>query len=361
MLMKGVLEACSVLLFLLVRLPGYSQPYDWQVRRSPADEHLYAVTYGKGLYVAAGNHRTILTSANGAKWRVRVQNTNSQGWFSGVAYGNGTFVAVGNGYQQYWRLSSPPTFGPPGSAGYSTNTNSAPIAVSTDGIHWRALRRGQKSLSAVAFGKERFVAVGLDGIITSRDGFSWLRPDDFYGPTGERLPHRGADVAWNLAPPAPTEVAYGNGGFVVLGLRGCILVSTNGLHWVYHGALQQWIHNFTALTFNGLHFITAHVEHPVHKTFVARNGADWREVASPFFYVWALGAGPLQRVLAVGSDFKGHCWLQLSFDGVDWSGTPTQISGLPYAVTHGKRGWVVVGAKGMILQSTLRPPPLEPL
>ncbi len=56
----------------------------------------------------------------------------------GVAYGDGTFVAVGN---------------------------FSPILTSTDGTEWLVRIPGATGLFAVGFGDGVFVAVGLGGII----------------------------------------------------------------------------------------------------------------------------------------------------------------------------------------------------
>jgi hypothetical protein len=363
--MKTLLSNACPICLVLISVSLHAQTYGWQVRRSPVDEHLYDVTYAKGMYVAVGNHRTILTSENGADWRVRAQNPASQGWLSSVVWGNGVFVAVGNGYQRQWPLSSPSTFGPPGSAGYSLDTNSAAIVVSRDGIHWRGLLRGRPTLNAVAFGKNRFVAVGLGGIITSRDGHSWSYPTNFHDSFGrQRTP---GDVLSHLAPHFPTQVAYGNGTFIVLGQVGSVLASTNGLDWVGYGLnAVDWhvtgnaiFNGMHPLVFNGSMFIAAPFEGPrPPELFASRRGARWQQIASPSFYM-ALGHGPEQATAGVGWDTQRRPVVQISPDGLDWSGSPTQIKGSPYAIGYGPRGYVIVGAKGLILQSvlprTLRP------
>ncbi|MGN6643232.1 MAG: hypothetical protein ACTHKU_09535, partial [Verrucomicrobiota bacterium] len=40
-------------------------PDVWNVRSAPTTNQLNGVTYGNGLFVAVGNHNTILTSWNG--------------------------------------------------------------------------------------------------------------------------------------------------------------------------------------------------------------------------------------------------------------------------------------------------------
>jgi hypothetical protein len=56
-------------------------------------DSLEGVAYGNGLFVAVGDGGTILTSRDGVSWTRRTSGTSNQ--LEGVAYGNGTFVAVG--------------------------------------------------------------------------------------------------------------------------------------------------------------------------------------------------------------------------------------------------------------------------
>jgi hypothetical protein len=65
----------------------------WTQRASVADNGLYGVTYGNGLFVAVGDVGTILTSPNGVRSTEQASGTSNS--LYGVAYGNGTFVAVG--------------------------------------------------------------------------------------------------------------------------------------------------------------------------------------------------------------------------------------------------------------------------
>ena len=87
------------------------------------------------------------------------------------------------------------------------------LAAGTDTWHWRNPLPAGNSLSNVVYGNGLFVAVGVNGALqTSADG-----------------------VAWNILP-APTastltQVIFGNGRFVAVGANGTILTSTNGSNW----------------------------------------------------------------------------------------------------------------------------------
>ena len=55
--------------------------------------YLYGVAYGNSTFVAVGQSGTILTSTDGETWESQTSGTSN--YLYGVAYGNSTFVAVG--------------------------------------------------------------------------------------------------------------------------------------------------------------------------------------------------------------------------------------------------------------------------
>ena len=127
----------------------------WERHSGPtnnAESHyLNAATYGNGLYVVGGfsglpaQQGLVVISTDLANW------TQVSGFpfpvINGVAFGNGSFVAVGGGN----------------------------IATSTNGVQWTTrLSVGQGILRAVAFGGNRFVAVGEPHLLlSSTNGIDW--------------------------------------------------------------------------------------------------------------------------------------------------------------------------------------------
>jgi len=67
----------------------------WTARASGTWAWLSGVTYGNGTFVAVGEGGVILTSPDGVTWTKRASGTENT--LHGVTYGNGTFVAVGEG------------------------------------------------------------------------------------------------------------------------------------------------------------------------------------------------------------------------------------------------------------------------
>jgi len=159
---------------------------NWQSCSKPIEYgSLDDVAYGAGSFVAVGDMGEILTSPDGITWTERDSGTEKD--LRGVAYGAGTFVAVGD---------------------------KGEILTSPDGITWTEMTSGaEKDLLGVAYGNGRFVAVGSYGeILTSPDGITWTRRDS------------GTERSLN-------GVAYGNGIFVAVGQMGEILTSPDGITW----------------------------------------------------------------------------------------------------------------------------------
>ena len=159
---------------------------NWQSCSKPIEYgSLDDVAYGAGSFVAVGDMGEILTSPDGITWTERDSGTEKD--LRGVAYGAGTFVAVGD---------------------------KGEILTSPDGITWTEMTSGaEKDLLGVAYGNGRFVAVGSYGeILTSPDGITWTRRDS------------GTERSFN-------GVAYGNGIFVAVGQMGEILTSPDGITW----------------------------------------------------------------------------------------------------------------------------------
>jgi len=169
---------------------GYKNNYDliksstdgitWVTRDSGRTSYLDGIAYGSNLFVAVGQHGSILTSPDGTAWTIRTLPGSDTTSLESIAYGNGTFVIVGNNpHKTYystngidWTISTPPA-----SVAYLTN---------------------------ITYGAGQFVLCGEDSqhtlFLTSSDGIAWtLRTTGFS--------HGG-----------PSCIAYGNGYFVA----GCI-------------------------------------------------------------------------------------------------------------------------------------------
>ncbi|MCL1993234.1 MAG: hypothetical protein FWG66_09835 [Spirochaetes bacterium] len=119
---------------------------------------------------------------------------------SGIAYGNGRFVAVAG---SLWN-----------------NQPSGRIAHSVDGISWTAVTAnigfGGHRITSIVYGGGRFVAVGEGGrIAISTDGISWLAVTNSTFGNDEAI----------------GSVAYGGGRFVAVSQSGRIAHSADGISW----------------------------------------------------------------------------------------------------------------------------------
>jgi hypothetical protein len=136
--------------------------------------------YGNGKFVLLCEDNSVLTSADGTNWTKTFAFSQLGDVCQSVAFGNGTFVAVGGRTNVY----------------------------SNDGVNWNPARsgiQGQAEFNQVRFLGDTFVAVNrLGGIWSSTNGMDWVY---HYSGTERNL----------------SDVAYGNGSYVVVGDSGVIL------------------------------------------------------------------------------------------------------------------------------------------
>jgi len=115
-----------------------------QVLPQPSNTHISGIAYGNGVYVSIGwiwdsgrGDGVVYTSSNGLDWTQQSLNISGIKGIDKVAFGNGKFMAVGDG---------------------------GAIIESTNGITWTSVPSGtNESLSGVAFGNGLFVVVGMGG------------------------------------------------------------------------------------------------------------------------------------------------------------------------------------------------------
>lgn len=157
-------------------------------------EPVSGVAFGSNLYVVVGGQGGIYRSSDLQHWEYNRLDTPV--FWTGCAYGNGTFVAT----------SIVPGLG--GRAGL--------IATSVDGSKWIERERIEEDLFRIIFANDRFVAVGDKGsLLSSSDGLVWKRSS-----TGTDSPLR--------------SVAFGNGLFVVGGgssLEEVLITSPDLTNW----------------------------------------------------------------------------------------------------------------------------------
>ena len=180
------------------------------------------------FFVAFGN--AILTSADGVTWKPR---ESPIGNFQTAAYGNNRIVAYGGYHSENFAVSedgaewtethdplfanlSAITFG--ADKFVAVGLGSDPLSpegnafVSADGINWIPAAGNVPKLNSVAYGDSEFIAVGYGEIATSPDGLQW---------TGEPFEY----------PRQIFDVVRDNGTFVITGNAGSVFTSPDGAAW----------------------------------------------------------------------------------------------------------------------------------
>ncbi len=229
----------------------------WTYRTSGTSNTLWGVAYGNSTFVIVGQGGTILTSSDGITWTSR-SGTSSH--LYGVSYTNSTFMAVGE---------------------------SGTILTSSDGITWTLRTSGTSSLlRGVIYGNSTFVAVGdLGTILTSSDGTSWTS--------------RTSGTSSNLR-----GITYGNSTFVTVGDSGIIFTSSDGITWTSR----------TSGTYYNLYGVSY-----TNSTFVA------------------VGNGGI---------------IFTSSDGITWTSRTSGTSNSLRGITYGNSTFMAVGDSGTILTSS---------
>ena len=242
------------------------------------------VAYGNGLFVMVGNGSTLITSPNGINWTSQTAASNS-GWTS-VAYGNGVFVVVAD--------SS-------GGAGLMSSSNGTAWTSRTEphNSHWRSVTYGNGLFVAVAAGS----GTG-DDIMTSPDGITWTlqtAPNDsnWYGVTygngkfvavargsgvGNDVMTSSDGITWTLQTvpndKAWTAVTYGNGLYVAVAYANSttdVMTSPDGVTWTTGTGVG--VNPLSSVAYgNGLFVIVSYAGSPA---FTSPNGITWTQQTVP--------------------------------------------------------------------------------
>ncbi|RIX50710.1 hypothetical protein D3P08_18555, partial [Paenibacillus nanensis] len=152
---------------------------------------------GNGTIVVTGEKPNtsldgaIMTSKDGGNSFTDVSFSTKTAIY-GVTYANGKFYAVGK-----------------------TSSTSFYIYSSSDGLSWEVVTNPGKELRGIAYGNEKFVAVGYSGYIyVSDNGLSWSEVT--YAPTASKI---------------FTAVTFGVGKFYAVGTSETIISSADGVNW----------------------------------------------------------------------------------------------------------------------------------
>lgn len=190
---------------------------NWSLRGTvvTADVRIRDLAFGGGTFVAVGDNNAIYSLDNGATW--------SPGTFSGagglshVSYGNGRFIAL--------------------------NRTGDAVLVSTDGIGWTTASIGiplAEFPDLLGFGNGLFLATTSAGnVYTSADGTTWLPRTQFLDLSSTEI--------------STYSVAAGGGGFMIVTSSGLFFTFDSGATWtaVDPGASLPGLSAFDGTYFNG--------------------------------------------------------------------------------------------------------------
>jgi hypothetical protein len=332
----------------------------WNLRDSGTSNILRCVTFGNGLFVAAGDHNNIVTSSDGVHWTLqRVADGNA---LYAAAYGNGNYVLAGTDGVEFH---------------------------SSDGSHWTEKRNiagiSQPLVRAIFDGGLFVVTTGSSSILTSSDGVTWTlgnsgdgaAPDfvTFLGGTYAALDNNpsgnGASlitsfdaITWaGVSTPFPSNdvpISLTTDGSQFLALvwdnaAGAMLVFTSpdASTWTSHstnlptGFSQA---NMLSLVFDGTRYITVGVDSDIATSTDLRHWTDAEAVT-------ATARQRLRGVHWINDQFMAvgdTDTLMTSADGISWDArtlTPAQSSNLR-DITFGDGLYVVVGSAGTVLASS---------
>lgn len=217
--------------------------------------------------------------------------------YSGIAYGNGKFVAVSNG--------------------------SFNLLHSNDGVTWTTITVGSFGLSDVIYADGKFVAVGAEfsgvdlitNVEVSTDGVNWTR----YNPFTNGI--------------APKAITYGNGLFVVVGNGGGnrVMTSTNGTSWTLVSVLGN-DDNWNSVAFGNNTFVAVSTSGG-QRNMYSTDGVSWT------------GSATIIGTKVIFADGKFTTGLNYSTDGISWTASDLGVS--PAQLTYGNGVYV-----GLILASS---------
>ena len=270
--------------------------FDMTSRTYPFGTDVFALTYGNGVFVAAGTSGNMATSPDGITWTSRtsgIGNTTAQA----LTYGGGVFVV----------------------AGYDGD-----LASSPDGTTWTSRSSGLTArIKCLTYGDGLFLAGDYDGlIISSPDGTTWT---DRTSPFTENV----------------MALAYGAGLFVAFGPSGAVFTSPDGENWTGRTtAATDWQY---ALTYGDGLFVSVGGD---GELTTSPDGITWTSRTSGFGSTNIRGVAYGQGLyIAVG--WSGT--LTTSPDGITWTSKTSEFGSTNIQVaTYGDGLFVIAGDDGEI-------------
>lgn len=243
----------------------------WTPRTGGTFANLEAVAAGNGVLVAVGwseSTGVIFTSSDGVNWTPR---HNGQGQFRDVVFGGGRFLAITSGAFHrsvdgiHWEVEPYGSAFAPLHLAYGNGTfvavgNGGTALVSEDGEVWAVGRLpAEKWVHGLAFGDGLFAAVSEDGAFTSSDGLVWTKEET-------------AGVTRLMA------VAFGQGRFMAVGANAVLLRAAKEKTWTRQtGAAGMTPGEITGLTHTADGFVAGSYAGSIFRWNAGRGWLPWAE------------------------------------------------------------------------------------
>ncbi len=354
--MKKLLSICLAIVlvlslnFVAITPVQASNDLEWAwANPYPIGSGLTSITYGNGMFVAAGDDGTIVTSADGETWDI--QNSGTSNYLAGTAWLGGKFWCVGNSVilnsADGVNWSNPNT----GSSftgrniGYNGSryviTSSSSVRYSDDdGATWNLINLGAifgwsdpayRMMYDIVWDGSQFVVIGDYGtVVTSPNGIDWTEQTS---PTDAHL----------------KAIVYDGSIFVAVGKDGAIITSPNGTAWTQRtsGTGSQLLD----IIWDGSQFVAVGNPSTAGESIcvlTSPDGVTWTKHDDDFRASFAgVAWNGSDTLAAVG--FNGT--IAVSSDGADWDkishGTVQTLSDV---VWNGNQ-YVAIGMNGTIVTS----------
>ena len=310
------------------------------------------IAYGNGKFVAATVGTSLQVSPDGVTWTQYISPPVL--YYEGIVFGGGVFMAYG----------------------YPVSTNSSGpryILQSYDGLNWVKVYETPSQIRGAAYGNGRFVFTGDRVISTTLNPFQWT---EFQFPvplgrvtfgagrfvavsvqTASALVLSSADGAvwrYDYGPKvneAIRDVTYGNGMLVATwstnGNYG-FLSSSNLVAW-QSVTLDSFPTSFAGISFGGGYFIGA----VLNKTYTSTNGLNWiNRAGATGATLFAFGAGTFMAptgggfiqsdVFAPYSNPPPSYLTIANYPGVTIQGSEGQTYRIEYATNLAGSNWLTL-------------------
>jgi hypothetical protein len=308
----------------------------WKLATAPV-RAWSAVAYGNGTFVVVGDvtdasdQQNLITSTDGVNWTARSTGAPGDTWTT-LAYGNGSFVAVG----------------------YPTTSVDAVILRSPDGTSWTSAPGGwTAAYNKLAFGNDVFVLTGTQissgggpayhDFFRSLDGVAW---QDEKGACG-------SDACTLVG----SDVAFGNGTFRVLTTATSNYQefdSTDGMTWNSASYGNDYFQidgraNHMIGYGNGMFLTTMYLPTSGGPNLVRLRDGDTRW--TPVKTVPSLGAlvGFGNNTFVVITPSWNQIWV--SSDSTTWTSVTSPSPTSWTAVAYGANRFVAVARDGSVMYS----------